>query len=52
MEESSEQYSRVPCATLAANKFAKMMRKCKRDPSPRTDPRNMSLLSRYGTIWI
>ena len=33
MEGSSEQYSRVPCATLAANKFAKMMRKCKRDPS-------------------
>ena len=20
--------------------------------TPRTDPRNMSLLSRYGTIWI
>ena len=33
MKGSSEQYSRVPCATLAANKFAKMMRKCKRDPS-------------------
>ena len=25
--------TKVPCATLAANKFAKMMRKCKRDPS-------------------
>ena len=33
MEGSSEQYSRVPCAALAANKFAKLMRKCKRNPS-------------------
>ena len=30
IEGSSEQYSRVPCDALAANKFAKLMRKCKR----------------------
>ena len=33
LKGSTDQYSRVPCAALAANKFAKLMRKCKRDPS-------------------
>lgn len=33
LKGSSELHSRIPCATLAANKFAKFMRKCKRDPS-------------------